>query len=645
MRDRARHIAAAGLLMLLAIAETWPLVRHLSTALPGTGPGDNVVFVWNLWWMRHVGVNISRFLRTDYLLWPYGASLVLHAHTLLNALLAATVLGRLSVVEAQSVLVLTSVFLNGLATYALAYEITGSRGGSLVAAAIFGGAPYFAAHLEGHFNLMLGWVIPFFLLFVRRAINEQRIRDAVLAGCALALAAYADYYYVVYSAVAALGLLLGHRVRLRVVWESRLTTAQTLPLLLLALLLAALAVWIHISGGTRVQAGGLVLSMRSTFNLRFALWATLVLAVALRWRIRLRAVWFDRALVRVDARNAAIAAAVFCAAAVPLVVPAARVLASGEYVGPGVHFRSAPAGIDVVALVGGNPRHPVLGQYSRRLYDRIRIDPIEGVGWLGIVPVALAVLGLARWPDRAERRVWGVLLGIFLIWALGPFLRVYGWNTALPLPQTVLQFLPIVSNARMPGRAMVLVYLSLAMLAGMGLASRSPRSTRPTWLLLGLIVADYASAPVPLWRVDVPPVYRVLSARADRAALLELPMGLRDGFGNRGAMDPGSPLFQTVHEHPVVGGFVARIPVHITADYLHDAVFGPLLRASEPSAPGADLPSPGALREGLRARGVRYVILRQSAASASMTRLIEDALGPFRIARDAERELFEVPDH
>jgi hypothetical protein len=166
MRDRARHAAAAGLLLLLAVGQTWPLVRHLGNALPGTGPGDNVVFVWNLWWMRHVGVNASRFFHTDYLLWPFGASLVLHTHTLPNGLLAATVLGRLSPVEAQNVLVLASVFLNGLAAYALAYEITGSRGGALVAAAIFGGAPYFAGHLEGHFNLTLGWVIPLFLLFV-----------------------------------------------------------------------------------------------------------------------------------------------------------------------------------------------------------------------------------------------------------------------------------------------------------------------------------------------------------------------------------------------------------------------------------------------------------------------------------------------
>jgi hypothetical protein len=644
MRDRARHFAAAGLLMVLAVGQTWPLVRHLGTALPGTGPGDNGAFVWNLWWMRHVGLNTARFFHTDYLLWPYGASLVLHTHTLLNAFLAATVLAQLSVVEAQNVLVLTSVFLNGLAAYALAYEITGSRGGSLVSAAIFGGAPYFAGHLEGHFNLMIGWVIPLWLLFVRRAIIGQRIGNAVLAGCALALAAYADYYYVVFSAVAALGLLIGYRVRARVVWQSkRWSTALTWAMSLLALLLAALVAWVHVSGGTRLQVGHLTLSIRSTFNPRFALWATLVVAVALRWRVRLQAVRVDRTLLRADARNAAFAAAVFCAAVVPLAVPAARLLVGTDYVGPGVQFRSAPAGIDVVALVGGNPRHPLLGRYSRQLDDRIRIDPIEGVGWLGIVPLALAMLGLGRWPDRVERRAWGALLAVSLVWALGPWLSVYGWNTALPLPHTALQFLPIVSNARMPGRAMVLVYLSLAMLAGMGLATRSTRSIWATSVLLGLIVADYASAPIPLWRVDVPPVYRDLAARADRAALIELPMGLRDGFGNRGAMDPGSPLFQTVHEHPVVGGFVARLPMRIVTEYLDDAVFGPLLRASDPSAPDTDLPSPSTLRDGLRARGVRYVILRQPAASSSMTRLIHDALGPFRIARDAERELFEVP--
>jgi hypothetical protein len=119
-------------------------------------------------------------------------------------------------------------------------------------------------------------------------------------------------------------------------------------------------------------------------------------------------------------------------------------------------------------------------------------------------------------------------------------------------------------------------------------------------------------------------------------------MGIRDGFGNRGVQDPGSPLFQTVHEHPVVGGFVARIPSHVVTQYLDDDVFGPLLRASEASSEATALPAPSALRDGLRVRGVRYVMLRRSAASAALTSRVEEALGASVLARDSDRELFEV---
>ena len=47
----------------LAILQTWPLVLHLHTHLPGPGLGDNVSFVWNLWWMREA-IGSSAWTRT-----------------------------------------------------------------------------------------------------------------------------------------------------------------------------------------------------------------------------------------------------------------------------------------------------------------------------------------------------------------------------------------------------------------------------------------------------------------------------------------------------------------------------------------------------------------------------------------------------
>jgi hypothetical protein len=101
-------------------------------------------------------------------------------------------------------------------------------------------------------------------------------------------------------------------------------------------------------------------------------------------------------------------------------------------------------------------------------------------------------------------------------------------------------------------------------------------------------------------------------------------------------------LFQTVHEHPVVGGLVSRIPPRVFASYADDSVFGPLLRASESTTQAITPPQPAALRDGLKARGVRYVILRRSAASRALTAWIDGGLGSFLIARDSDHDLFDL---
>src|SRR5438093_630885 len=46
MAASRHHAVAIGVLLLLAIAQTWPLVLHLGTHLPGTHAGDNVIAVW-----------------------------------------------------------------------------------------------------------------------------------------------------------------------------------------------------------------------------------------------------------------------------------------------------------------------------------------------------------------------------------------------------------------------------------------------------------------------------------------------------------------------------------------------------------------------------------------------------------------------
>ena len=79
-----------------------------------------------------------------------------------------------------------------------------------------------------------------------------------------------------------------------------------------------------------------------------------------------------------------------------------------------------------------------------------------------------------KWFDTEEARRWKVVLVVFAIWALGPFLTVAGFDMGLPLPQALARFVPLVENARMPGRAMVGVYLALGVLMVLRMAGLKP---------------------------------------------------------------------------------------------------------------------------------------------------------------------------
>ena len=163
----------------------------------------------------------------------------------------------------------------------------------------------------------------------------------------------------------------------------------------------------------------------------------------------------------------------------------------------------------------GHPLHALTGSLTRQAYDALHLDIMEGMGWLGLVPVVILL-----WPGQppiaaSERRVWAIVACVFSIWALGPFLRVGGFDTGLKLPQFVAQFIPIVSNAHMPGRAIVGLFLALSVLVGLRVSRGVGALRRPgvQWLLITVLIFEYADAPVPLTLLDQPAIYRQLASQ------------------------------------------------------------------------------------------------------------------------------------
>ena len=94
------------------------------------------------------------------------------------------------------------------------------------------------------------------------------------------------------------------------------------------------------------------------------------------------------------------------------------------------------------------------------------------------------------------------------------------------------------------------------------------------------MLIEYLPAPYPSISLEIPQIYSQLRSAAP-GSVIELPMGLRDGFGHVGMFDDRTLLYQTQHGHPLVGGFAARIPESIRARYESLPVVRSLLRCSE----------------------------------------------------------------
>ena len=641
-------MAAAGF-GILAVVWSWPLAWHLSTHLPGSGIGDNVVFAWNFWWMRTALASGTDFFRTSFLFAPVGADLTLHTHTALTAFVGATVLRQLSVVAALNVTILVSLALNGFCAYMLAWRLTRDRGASILAGTIFGTSPYIAAHLNGHFNLINAWTIPLFALTIPPAMKGSR-RWAALAGLVLAMTAYVDYYYVVYELALALCVLAGLAWR----WSFRVRTGESSARWLVAVVHTCLVldvvalVAIAATGGFNVRVGPVPVSMKDTYNPLQLFWVLVALAIWLRLRPTITArpgeswEWmrFWPAL--------SVMTAVFALCAGPLLWKGVGLVVRGQYVTQQYYWRSAPAGIDAATLFFGNPFHGLFGPVVQRFYRvGAGISLVEGGAWLGVAPVGLAIYAVRhQWRDPAVRRL--LVIGLmFFAWALGPHLLVLGRNTGMILPQTLLRYIPIASNARMPGRAMVVVYLALATLGALGVAGWKAAHGGSSLLVPALclaVLADFFVAPFPLVPIECPQIYQTLRDRPERGSLAELPLGIVDGLiGDLTPVDHRMFLCQMTHGRPLVGGVLGRLPSNVLPRYEADPLLSGWLRLSgidDKTSVHMALPDAAHASERMRADDIAFVMLDRERASAPLREYVEHVMPLTLVAVEGVRALY-----
>jgi hypothetical protein len=113
-----------------------------------------------------------------------------------------------------------------------------------------------------------------------------------------------------------------------------------------------------------------------------------------------------------------------------------------------------------------------------------------------------------------------------------------------------------------------------------------------------------------------------------------VPLGIGDGLGvGIGSQERRVLYYATLHEHPVVGGYVGRMPADAARRYEDMPIVGTLLRLSDGRS-GID---PGQLD----ASPCRYLVVNRDAASPALRAFVQK-LALDHISSDEGRDLYLV---
>jgi hypothetical protein len=253
----------------------------------------------------------------------------------------------------------------------------------------------------------------------------------------------------------------------------------------------------------------------------------------------------------------------------------------------------------------------LLGQFTSSKF------PTEHILFPGIIALLLAVIAIARRSMHVEVVRYSMMGIVGFVLSFGPFLRLDGQTSAIPLPYFyLLQFVPGFGVMRVPARFDFLLMLALAVVAGFGMARLSATLARRTGVLtrrsilvsvvvltlLELLPRPQSIAPISVGAA-VPRVYSWLRTQDPSAVVAEIPVQGPTGYASF-----GYEYMSTYHWHPLVNGSSGFEPP------------GARRIANQLDA----FPDPTAVAD-LRSLGVRFLIAHLDDLDSAETQRLRDA--------------------
>ncbi len=677
-----KHLVVLLAYLGLALLLTFPLVAHLTSHVPGDGI-DDPSLAWNLWWVKHAFVDQPQNpFDCTWQFWPVGINLAFYTLTILNGMLSVPLQTAFNVITAYNILLLSSFVLGGFGAYLLCLDVLApsrpsrlpSSGPSRLRdpdlAAFLAGALYafasgklFYAAL-GQGNIASSQWIPFAALYILRTARPGgRVRDAALAALFIVLQAYAELTYASFLIIFALVVAAWHLVK--AVKDSGGQPKRQVSVRELLGPVSAVAKPQHI--GPPGSVGSTSLSTTGQSGLTDRLQGSAAPG-------RLPIFNLQSSIFNLIARFALLAALFGIGIAPVLLNMLPDLAAEGDFFTAGGGFADLFSA-DLAGYALPTQLHPLLGDIVRGWSGRVAagqtgaqfpVDKGQHI-YVGYTALALAVIGVWHGRRRSATWFWVTATGLFFLLTLGPSLRIAGHDTGLPLPFRIMEQLPFFKGNRYPSRYSVMLLASLAPLVALGAAAvqRRFQAGLPSsagrvlpLLLLPLLLFEHLSAPLPLFDLRVPALYQRVAEAPGDFALLELPLGWRNGARVAGKQDiliMQQLWYQSEHGKRLLGGNTSRNPEFKFQYFSEDPTLARLIALTN----AADLPQHTALRDALaatpvteadrtRARdwaaflNIRYVMVHRDKLPPEAEQAAADLLPLALVAEDGPLALYAL---
>ncbi len=199
--EKIREIVILVIIFIFfSLIVTYPLVLKLDGV---TSFKDSRMYMWSIWWFKHKTVDrLENPFYTNHICHPNQISLYFQNRSPLLMILTIPLTYFLTVEVIYNLLVILSFILTAFGTCMLSQYLTKSREAGIVSGILFALSP-----IRYHW-ISLGWInalsiqwTPIYLYFLLKSIQENKLKDKILAGLFLAFTALTFYEHLLYCGI------------------------------------------------------------------------------------------------------------------------------------------------------------------------------------------------------------------------------------------------------------------------------------------------------------------------------------------------------------------------------------------------------------------------------------------------------------